>query len=120
MLQHISQTKVMRQFSGCATKSPPGRTNNVIPFPAPVQGSTIRSLQPVEADWKERPITKRQFGYIRLLAKKNGISITVLNDRCFRHFGADLSTIKRPEASDVIQALKRRYSNNKRQYEHTN
>ncbi len=116
MLQHISETEIMCRFSG-GKKSPPrmASTNatNVIPFPVPRLSAKSGSTSLVIIDWRERPITQRQFHYIRLLAEMNDISIALLNDRCFRQFGADLSSMRRPQASDVIQALKTKYQHTK-------
>lgn len=98
MLEHISKTKTLQRFIG-----PPG----VLPTPRTLPRSgTIRFIRMEHPDWKERLITPRQFWYIRLLAQQNCISIERLNKRCFRQFGADLSTMKRTDASRVIQNLK--------------
>ncbi len=93
MLEHISKTKTLQLFT-----QPP----DDLP-----RSGTIRFIRKEHPDWKERLITPRQFWYIRLLAQQNSISIEHLNNRCFRQFGADLSTMKRTDASSVIQNLKR-------------
>ncbi|MDX9964478.1 hypothetical protein [Desulfobacter postgatei] len=93
MLEHISKTKTLQRFLGASGDLP--------------DSGTIRFIRKEHPDWKERLITPRQFWYIRLLAQQNSISIEHLNNRCFRQFGADLSTMKRTDASSVIQDLKR-------------
>ncbi|EIM62705.1 hypothetical protein [Desulfobacter postgatei] len=93
MLEHISKTKTLQRFLGASGDLP--------------DSGTIRFIRKEHPDWKERLITPRQFWYIRLLAQQNCISIEHLNNRCFRQFGADLSTMKRTDASSVIQDLKR-------------
>ena len=93
MLEHISKTKTLQRF----TEPPDDLPSSGI----------IRFIHKEHPDWKERLITPRQFWYIRLLAQKNSISIERLNNRCFRQFGVDLSTMKRTDASSVIQDLKR-------------
>lgn len=93
MLEHISKTKTLQRFTGPSGDLP--------------RSGTIRFIRKEHPGWKERLITPRQFWYIRILAQKNCISIERLNKRCFRQFGADLSTMKRIDASSVIQDLKR-------------
>ena len=85
MLQHISQTRTMRKFTNASQHH--------------------RQEQPqTKTDWS---ITKRQLWYIRLLASQQDIGIQSLNNQCFGQYGADLATMKRTDASRVIQALKR-------------
>ena len=93
MLEHISQTKTLQRFTELSSDLSCSRN--------------IRFIRKEHPDWKERLITPRQFWYIRLLAQKNSISIERLNKRYFRKFGADLSSMKRTDASSVIQDLKR-------------
>ena len=111
MLIHVSQTKTLQKFSRAqqhqqeAPKQPV--SNNVLEFPSPnIRRSTKAEKQEV-LDWKERLITKKQFNYIRILAWQNGIRIQKLNSDCFRQYGADLATMKRTDASDVIHSLQR-------------
>ena len=80
MLTHISKTQTLGKFT------PKPKTS---------------------LDWRERLITNRQLGYIKVLAYQQGISIQALNNNCYRRLGADLATMKRPDASDLIQALER-------------
>lgn len=107
MLQHISETKVLQQFSGA--RKMPSSSSNVVSFPGPQPGGMSTGPTRTISDWRQRPITKWQFRYICSLAKMNGINIAKLNERCYRQFGADLSSMARPDASDVIQALERQY-----------
>lgn len=99
MLEHISKTRTLQRFIGLSGVLP---TSGTLPC-----SGNIRFIRMEHPDWKERLITPRQFWYIRILAQKNCISIDRLNQSCFRQFGADLSTMKRTDASSVIQNLKR-------------
>lgn len=103
MLRHISQTRPLQRFS-----NPEVAPDNLIPFPRH-QSRNHRVLGVEAPDWKERRITQRQLWYIRILAQQNGIRIQDLNDHCYHEFGADLATMTRPMASDVIQGLKRKF-----------
>ena len=107
MLQHISETKVLQQFSGARKMA--SSSSNVVSFPGPQPGGISTGPARTIPDWRQRPITKWQFRYICKLAKKNAINIAKLNGRCYRQFGADLSSMTRPDASNVIQALERHY-----------
>jgi hypothetical protein len=99
MLEHISKTKTLQRFISPSGVLP---TSGTLP-----RSGNIRFIRMEHPDWKERLITPRQFWYIRLLAQKNSICIERLNNRCFQRFGADLSTMKRTDASTIIQDLKR-------------
>jgi hypothetical protein len=88
MLQHISQTRTMRTF-----------TEGSMHFQQ--QSKQLKLL------WKDHTITKRQLWDIRLLASQQDISIQSLNNQCFRQYGANLATMRRTDASRVIQTLKR-------------
>jgi len=109
MLKHVSQTKVMRHFSG-DRKSPPKDRDNVIAFPIKHASTRSSSTSIVTTDWKSRLITQRQRSYICWLASQQSISIQSLNKQCFRRYEADLTTMKRTDASDVIHSLKRALS----------
>ena len=88
MLQHLSQTSTMRKFTNASLHH--------------------QQEQPqTKTGWLDCTITKRQLWYIRLLASQQSISIQSLNNTCYRQYGADLSSMKRVEASDVIHSLKR-------------
>ncbi|MCM2286538.1 MAG: hypothetical protein NDI81_17265 [Desulfobacula sp.] len=104
MLQHISQTRTLQRFTGHSQQrkkpSEQAVSGNILPFPTP--GRKQHTF-----DWKDRLITDRQLWYIRLLASQHSISIQSLNNVCFRLYGTDLATMKRIDASKVIQSLKR-------------
>lgn len=111
MLLHVSKTRTLQRFSGeRQRKREPSKqsiSDNVVAFPAPtIQPSEKEDKQPVSA-WKEHLITKKQLWYIQILAKQKRITIESLNNQCFRTYGADLATMERVDASDVIQSLKR-------------
>jgi len=111
MLLHVSQTQTLQRFSGerKQQREPPEHPilDNVVVFPAPtIQPSAKEDKQPISA-WKEQVITKKQLWYIQLLSKRKGMTIETLNKLCFRLYSADLATMKRIEASEVIQSLKR-------------
>jgi hypothetical protein len=111
MFLHVSQTRTLKKFSGeLQQQREPSKqsiSDNVVAFPTPaIQPSAKENKQPVSA-WKEQLITKKQLWYIRLLASQQSISIQNLNSTCYRQYGADLSSMRRVDASDVIQSLKR-------------
>ncbi len=111
MLTHLSQTKTLQRFSGKRQQYQEAVQHaipsNIVPFPTPsIHPSKKGEKQPV-LDWTERLITKRQLCYIRLLASQQNISIQALNNDCYRRLGADLSSMLRINASDIIQSLKR-------------
>ena len=111
MLMHLSRTKTLQRFSGerKQQREPPEQpiSGNVVAFPVPtIQPAAKDDKQPISA-WKERIITKKQFWYIQILTKQKGLTIESLNKQCFRLYSADLSTMRRVQASGVIQSLKR-------------
>ena len=114
MLLHVSKTRTLQRFSGerKQQREPPEQpiSDNVVAFPAPtIQPAAKDDKQPISA-WKEQIITKKQLWYIQLLSKQKGLTIETLNKQCFMLYGADLSTMRRVDASDVIQSLKRALS----------
>lgn len=111
MLIHVSQSRTLQKFSKRSHQrqeaSQQPISSNIVAFPT----SSIHPLkkgekQPV-LDWKDRLITKRQLSYIRLLTSQQNISILILNNACYKQYGAYLLEMKRTDASDVIQGLKR-------------
>lgn len=111
MFIQLSQTKTLQRFSGERKQQrEPSKQpipDNVVAFPAPtIQSSAKDDKQPV-SDWKEQIITKKQLWYIQILARQNRIKVQCLNNQCFRQYKADLATMKRTDASYVIQSLKR-------------
>ena len=114
MLMHLSRTKTLKRFSGKQQQSikvvQQPISSNIVAFPRPsVHPAQKGKKQPV-LDWTERLITKQQLCYIRLLARRQNISILILNNACFKQYGAYLLEMKRTDASDVIQSLKRSLS----------
>lgn len=114
MLIHVSQTRTLQRFSGKRQhqREPSKQTipDNIVPFPSPNINCPIRGKKQLVLGWTERLITKKQFRYILILSNRKGITIERLNNSCFRQYGADLATMKRVDASDVIQSLKRSLS----------
>jgi len=111
MLIHVSQSRTLQRFSEERKQQreplEQSISDNVVAFPAPtIQPAAKDDKQPVSA-WKEQIITKKQLWYIQVLSKQKGITIEVLNKQCFKLYDADLSSMRRVEASDVIQSLKR-------------
>ena len=114
MLMHLSRTKTLQKFlkrSHQRREAPQQRVlDNIVAFPTPsTQPLKNGKKQPV-LDWKDRLITKRQLCYIQLLASQHDISILILNNACYKQYGAYLLEMKRTDASDVIQSLKRSLS----------
>ncbi len=106
-MKHIRDTRPLQRFSSPPSRAP--ASSNIVQFPRRFRSQSRRSLGIEHPDWKERRITSKQRWYIRLLAGQAGIRIQDLDQHCYREFGADLSTMTRPMASDVIQGLKRKY-----------
>lgn len=111
MLVHVSKTKTLQRFLS-TPKHPPDSSgklipNNIVPFPSPYAQRPEKGNKQRIPDWKERLITMNQFRYIQILAEQNRITIEVLNNSIYKRYGADLSNMKRIDASDVIQSLKR-------------
>jgi len=111
MLMHLSRTKTLKKFSGKRQQQREGAqqpiSSNIVAFPIPSTHPAKKDQKQPVLDWTERLITKRQLCYIRLLASQQNISILILNNACYKQYGAYLTTMKRTEASDVIQSLKR-------------
>ena len=84
MLTHISQTRTLKKYLNLKFKHPPP---GVLPPRIP------------------QPITGRQYRFILLLGTRMGLSVRQLNDLCFRGYEADLRTMGKDAASQMIQAL---------------
>jgi len=110
MLSHVSQTRTLRKFSKTQHKHQEPSNNavpdNMMAFPSPDFQPSTEDKEQVELDWETRLITKKQLWYIQLLAKQKGLTVETLNKQCFMLYGADLSTMRRIDASDTIQFLK--------------
>lgn len=114
MLLHLSETKTLQRFLRVRKqqKEPAKQavSDNIVAFPTPTIQPSTDGKEQVFLDWKERIITKKQIWYIQLLLEQQELSIETLNKQCFTLYGTDLSRIKRVEASEVIQSLKRSLS----------
>jgi hypothetical protein len=86
MLTHISQTRTIKKYQNLKFKHPP---LGVLPPRIP------------------KPITGRQYRFIMLLGTRIGLSVRQLNDQCFSKYEADLRTMDRDRASQMIQALQK-------------
>ena len=84
MLTHISQTRTIKKYMNLKWKHPPSR---VLPPRIP------------------KPITGRQYRFIMLLGTRMGLSVRQLNDLCFRGYEADLRTMDKNAASQMIQGF---------------
>jgi hypothetical protein len=84
MLTHISQTRTIKKYLNLKWKHPPSR---VLPPRIP------------------KPITGRQYRFIMLLGTRMGLSVRQLNDQCFSKYEADLRTMDRDRASQMIQGF---------------
>ena len=110
MLLHVAKTRTLKRFSKTRhhhqnpSKEPV--PDNMVSFPSPDVQSSTEDKEQVELDWETRLITKKQLWYIQLLAKQKGLTVETLNKQCFMLYGADLSTMRRIDASDTIQFLK--------------
>ena len=114
MLLHVSNTQTLKRFSNARhnrhESSKTTVSDNIVAFPTPTIQPSTDSKEQLSLDWKERIITKKQIWYIQLLLERQELSIETVNKQCLILYGTNLSKIKRVEASDIIQSLKRSLS----------
>lgn len=85
-MEHLSEIQTLKKYLNLKFKHPPP---GVLPPRIP------------------KPITGRQYRFILLLGTRMGLSVRQLNDLCFREYEADLRTINKDTASQMIQALQK-------------